>query len=173
MASMATTTTGSSTSTSASGPTTSAGKGGNPTTTAAGKGSPAPSAGASGGGGRPAAGAPPAGAAAPAGGDATYAGSVATHQFGPVQVQITVSGHRLKEVTALQRPDGVKTGVASNDAMSHGINEDAFPKLIAQAIAAQNANIAGVSGATLTSGKFRESLESALGQARKAGTFHG
>jgi len=40
-----------------------------------------------------------------------------------------------------------------------------MPKLIQEAITAQSANVATVSGATLTSNAFKQSLASALAQA--------
>ena len=49
--------------------------------------------------------------------------------------------------------------------MSVLINNDAIPKLNAEVMAAQNGNIAAVSGATLTSPAYKESLQKALDQA--------
>ena len=45
------------------------------------------------------------------------------------------------------------------------ISQNAFPTLEQQAIAAQSADIAGVSGASYTSAGFAESLRDALTQA--------
>jgi uncharacterized protein with FMN-binding domain len=59
-------------------------------------------------------------------------------------------------VTALLLPSG--------DGRSQEISNFAGPELAQQAVAAQNANIDGVSGATYTSESYRSSLQSALDQ---------
>jgi uncharacterized protein with FMN-binding domain len=74
--------------------------------------------------------------------------------YGTVQVEISVSGGRIVDVTALAVPQ--------NDPRSASISSQVMPTLISQAVAAQNASIAGVSGATYTSEGFAESLRSAL-----------
>jgi uncharacterized protein with FMN-binding domain len=75
-------------------------------------------------------------------------------RFGPVQVQITVLSGKITASTALQSPSG--------DSTSRSINSWALPKLEQQVLAAQSGNIDGVSGATVTSGAYRTSLQSAL-----------
>lgn len=96
--------------------------------------------------------APPTTAAAPR----TVTGPAVRHQYGPVQVTVTISGGRITNATA----------TAPNDnPMSAGINGDAVPKLNAEVLAAQSANIAAVSGATLTSPAYKQSLQGALDQA--------
>lgn len=88
-------------------------------------------------------------------GDGTaFTGSTVTTRYGPVQVQITVSGDRITDVTALQAPD--RTG---RDQM---INGRAPPVLRQQVLSAQGAGIDGVSGATVTSSGYRQSLQAAL-----------
>jgi uncharacterized protein with FMN-binding domain len=74
--------------------------------------------------------------------------------YGTVQVEISVSGGRLVDVTALAVPQ--------NDPRSASISDQVMPTLISQAVSAQSASIAGVSGATYTSQGFAESLRSAL-----------
>lgn len=74
--------------------------------------------------------------------------------YGTVQVEVSVSGGRLVDVTALAVPQ--------NDPRSASISQQAVPMLISQAVAAQSASIAGVSGATYTSDGFAQSLRSAL-----------
>jgi uncharacterized protein with FMN-binding domain len=74
--------------------------------------------------------------------------------YGTVQVEVSVSGGRLVDVTALAVPQ--------NDPRSASISQQAVPMLISQAVAAQSASIAGISGATYTSNGFAESLRSAL-----------
>jgi len=93
-------------------------------------------------------------AAAPANG--TFTGSPARTQFGPVQVQITVNNGQITGVVGQQ---------AATDGRSQMIASVAIPKLQQQALAAQSANINGVSGASYTSGGFAKSLQSALKQA--------
>jgi uncharacterized protein with FMN-binding domain len=89
----------------------------------------------------------------------TFTGPVVRHAFGPVQVQVTVSDGRVTAVQVLQRPSG---------GYSDTVNDGALPKLQQQAVAANGGAINSVSGATLTSAAFRQSLESALNQARVA-----
>jgi uncharacterized protein with FMN-binding domain len=99
-------------------------------------------------------------ASAPASGTAgavrQLTGADAPNQFGDVQVQVTTSGGRITRVAALRLPNG--------DGRSQQISSFAGPQLAQQALAAQNANIDGVSGATYTSESYRTSLQSALDQ---------
>jgi uncharacterized protein with FMN-binding domain len=91
--------------------------------------------------------------------DGTYAGTTNTNRWGPVQVQITVSGHQITEVTTLQTPTGGK---------SDAINASATPLLAKEALVAQSASIDTISGATYTSSSYKISLQSAIDQARAA-----
>jgi uncharacterized protein with FMN-binding domain len=84
----------------------------------------------------------------------TYTGSAAQTRWGPVQVKITVQGEELTKVTILQQPSG-----NSRDAE---INNYALPILINESLKAQSANIDMVSGATVTSGGYVQSLQAAL-----------
>jgi len=86
----------------------------------------------------------------------TYTGDAVDvgRSYGTVQVEISVSGGRLVDVTALAVPE--------NDPRSSSISQQVMPTLISQAVSAQSASIAGVSGATYTSNGFAESLRSAL-----------
>lgn len=89
------------------------------------------------------------------GGDSgTATGSVAQTRWGPVQVKITVSGGKITDVTAVQVPDGNRR--------DQEINDYAVPILRQEALAAQSARIDSVSGATVTSDGYRESLQSAI-----------
>ncbi|HMJ94956.1 MAG TPA: FMN-binding protein [Thermoleophilaceae bacterium] len=83
-------------------------------------------------------------------------GTNVPNQYGDVQVRVTTSGGQVTQVTALQLPSG--------DGRSQEISNFAGPELAQQALAAQNANIDGVSGATYTSQSYRSSLQSALDQ---------
>jgi uncharacterized protein with FMN-binding domain len=102
--------------------------------------------------------APTATAPAPATGGTVrqLTGADAPNQYGDVQVQITTSGGRITQVTAIRLPNG--------DGRSQEISSFAGPQLAQQALAAQSANIDGVSGATYTSESYRSSLQSALDQ---------
>lgn len=89
-------------------------------------------------------------------------GADVPNQFGDVQVRLTTSGRRITQVSALRLPSG--------DGRSQEISSFAGPELAHQALAAQNANIDGVSGATYTSESYRSSLQSALDQLPAAAT---
>ena len=78
-------------------------------------------------------------------------------RWGPVQVQITVDGGQITDVAAVQYPDG--------NGRDQEINSYALPVLAQEALAAQGANIDHVSGATVTSDGYVQSLQSALDQA--------
>ncbi|MFJ9805954.1 FMN-binding protein [Streptomyces wuyuanensis] len=113
------------------------------------------------GGAPPAASAPAGSGAVPAGGE-TVLGEEADTQFGPVQVELTLSDGRITAARAVKVP--------STDANSRKIAADAVPKLNQAALAAQSAGIDAVSGATYTSEGYIRSLQSALD---KAGTGEG
>ena len=87
----------------------------------------------------------------------TFAGDTVETGWGPVQVQVTVSGGSLTDVTAITVPQ--------NDNRSAQISSYSIPMLEQQAMAAQSAQIDGVSGASYTSQGFAQSLQSALAQA--------
>ena len=87
----------------------------------------------------------------------TYTGSVAQTRWGPVQVKITVQSGKITKVTVLQQPNG-----NPNDAE---INSYALPILINETTQAQSADIDMVSGATVTSQGYLQSLQAALDEA--------
>jgi uncharacterized protein with FMN-binding domain len=87
----------------------------------------------------------------------TYTGNVADAFYGNVQVQVTISGGNITDVIFLQYPSDRQTSI--------DINSQAMPYLKQEAIQAQSAQVAGVSGATATSQAFIQSLGSALSQA--------
>jgi len=89
--------------------------------------------------------------------DGIYTGSQADAYYGTVQVQVTVTGGKIADVTFLSYP--------SDRGTSRSINSYAMPQLTQEAIQAQSANVNGVSGASDTSAAFRQSLSSALSQA--------
>lgn len=97
---------------------------------------------------------------APSGGSGasgTYTGTAAETRYGPVQVQVTVSGGKLTDVQALQ--------LTNRDGRSVAISQQAAPILRQEALQAQSATIQAVSGATYTSEGYTTSLQSALDQA--------
>jgi uncharacterized protein with FMN-binding domain len=81
-------------------------------------------------------------------------GTVADTRWGPVQVQVHLSGGRIVDVVALRVPDGNRR--------DREISAYAVPQLRQEALSAQSATIDTVSGATYTSGGYRESLQAAL-----------
>jgi uncharacterized protein with FMN-binding domain len=87
----------------------------------------------------------------------TVTGTTASTRWGPVQVRITVAGGRVTAVDVIQYPDG--------NHKDQEINADAIPTLVQETLQAQNANIDMVSGATVTSAGYIESLQSALDKA--------
>jgi len=90
--------------------------------------------------------------------DGTATGAVISTRYGDVQVEVTISGGAIAEVTALQLPD--------RDRRSESIASAAEPILREEALTAQSANIDLLSGATYTSEAYAESLQSALDQVR-------
>jgi uncharacterized protein with FMN-binding domain len=87
-------------------------------------------------------------------GTKTYDGSVAQTRWGPVQVRITVSGGKIVDVAVPTYPTGNRR--------DKEINARALPILRKATLAAQGANIDTVSGATVTSEGYIESLQAAL-----------
>jgi uncharacterized protein with FMN-binding domain len=77
--------------------------------------------------------------------------------YGPVQVKITVTDGRITAATAVQYPQDTPR--------DQQINSFAIPQLNQEAVAAGNAKIDAVSGATYTSGGYIGSLQNALDQA--------
>lgn len=122
---------------------------------------PAPASGTgTGTGSAPASGSGSADAAPPttaAGAATTVTGSVAQTRWGPVQVQLTVAGGRITDVSVIQYPH--------ENGKDQQINARALPVLIDETISAQSASIDMVSGATVTSEGYLQSLQSALDRA--------
>jgi uncharacterized protein with FMN-binding domain len=87
----------------------------------------------------------------------TVTGTVAQTMYGPMQVQLTLTGQSITKVTVLKRTD--------DGAMSNEIDAGAIPRLIDETLAVQSARINAVSGASYTSAGYRRSLQSALDQA--------
>lgn len=90
-------------------------------------------------------------------GTATVTGDEAPTRYGPVQVQITLKDGRLTDVQPVEYPQDTPRDTQ--------INSYAIPRLGQEAIAAGNAQIDMVSGATYTSDGYITSLQSALDKA--------
>ena len=91
--------------------------------------------------------------------DGTYTGDSTATQWGPVQVRITVSGGRVTAAEAVVYPN--------QNRHDQQINAYALPVLNQEAVAASSAQIDAVSGATVTSYGYIQSLQSAIDQARQ------
>lgn len=87
----------------------------------------------------------------------TVTGPAVGTQWGPVQVQISVSGGRIADVQVLQYPN--------NNPRDQQINGYALPILVDQTLEVQSADVDMVSGATVTSQGYRQSLQAALDEA--------
>ena len=90
-------------------------------------------------------------------GTTTVTGTAADTRWGPVQVQITVSGGKVTAVTVVEYPN--------SNGKDQEINAQALPILVKETLSAQSAKIDMVSGATYTSEGYLTSLQSALDQA--------
>ncbi|MER5397066.1 FMN-binding protein [Streptomyces sp. NPDC002599] len=100
------------------------------------------------------------GGAAEQAGAGTVLGDVVRTEYGPVQVRLTMSGGKITKAEAVQAPSG---GTSSQK------TELSVPKLNQEAVAAGNADIDSVSGATYTSEGYKKSLQSALDKAKTSG----
>lgn len=93
--------------------------------------------------------------------DVVVNGTVAQTRWGPVQVQVHIAGGKITEVKALRVPNGNRTDAE--------INAYAVPRLHDEVLAAQSAHVDAVSGATVTSDGYLNSLQAALDQAHFKG----
>ncbi|MFE7766945.1 FMN-binding protein [Streptomyces sp. NPDC057438] len=98
--------------------------------------------------------APSASASATAGSTVVKGPTVDTEK-GPVQVQATFRGEKITAVSMLRQPD-------------HPQTEAAVPVLIEETLTAQSADIDTVSGATITSDAYRQSLQAAIDENEKS-----
>lgn len=87
-------------------------------------------------------------------GSQTVTGDVVQTRWGPVQVQITTQGGQITSVEVVQYPSGNRE--------DEQINGYALPILVDETLSAQSASIDMVSGATVTSVGYLDSLQSAL-----------
>ena len=81
-------------------------------------------------------------------------GPVINTRWGPVQVRITTDGSTLTGVEVLQYPTG--------NGKDQEINDYALPILVSETMDAKSAGIDMVSGATVTSEGYLQSLQAAL-----------
>jgi uncharacterized protein with FMN-binding domain len=87
----------------------------------------------------------------------TAVGPQINYSWGVLSVSVTVSGTKITKVGIASLDDG-------GNPRSQSIDQYSIPQLEQQAVAAQGANIQGVSGASYTSAGFKESLQAALRQ---------
>lgn len=87
-------------------------------------------------------------------GGTTYTGDTASTRWGDVQVQITVADGKITGVSVPVYP--------TENGRDQEINASAIPALVQETLSAQSAKIDTVSGATVTSDGYLESLQSAL-----------
>ena len=92
--------------------------------------------------------------------DGDYTGAEVDAYYGLVQVQATIKQGKLAGIQFLQYPNDRRTSIR--------INTIAIPDLQQEAIQAQSANVDVISGATLTSEAFVQSLQVALNSAKAA-----
>jgi uncharacterized protein with FMN-binding domain len=105
----------------------------------------------------PSASSTPSTSTAPSSAAKTYTGDAVDTRWGVVQVQITVANGKITKSDAVQYPQ--------NNGRDVEINSYAVPQLNSEAVAAGNASIDAVSGATVTSDGYIQSLQSAVDQA--------
>ncbi|MEE1831279.1 FMN-binding protein [Streptomyces sp. SP17KL33] len=97
----------------------------------------------------------PSASASTSSGATVVTGPTIDTEKGPVQVQATFQGEKITAVKFLQQPD-------------HPQTEAAVPVLIEETLTAQSADIDTVSGATITSDAYRESLQAAIDENEKS-----
>ncbi len=90
--------------------------------------------------------------------DGEYTGDITDAYYGNVQVKAVIKDGKISDVQFLDYPKDRGTSLR--------LSLNAMPILKTEAIAAQNANVNIVSGATQTSEAFNRSLSSALLKAR-------
>lgn len=87
----------------------------------------------------------------------TVTGSVAQTEWGPVQVRLTIRSGKIVKAAAIRYPDG--------NPRDGEINAQALPILVNETLSAQSGKIDMVSGATVTSDGYIESLQAAIDKA--------
>lgn len=87
----------------------------------------------------------------------TYTGDAVNTRWGVVKVEITVKNGEITKSEAVQYP--------TENPRDQEINAYAVPELNSEAVNAQSGNIDAISGATVTSDGYIQSLQSAIDQA--------
>jgi uncharacterized protein with FMN-binding domain len=87
----------------------------------------------------------------------TYTGDAVNTRWGVVQVEITVQDGKITKSEAVQYP--------TENHKDQEINAYAVPQLNSEVVDKQSGSIDAVSGATVTSGGYIQSLQSAIDQA--------
>ena len=87
-------------------------------------------------------------------GSGTFTGAAVDTRWGTVQVEITVASGKITKSDAVKYPSG--------NPRDQEINSYALPILAQEAVSAQSAKIDTVSGATVTSDGYLQSLQSAI-----------
>ncbi|MEW2401138.1 FMN-binding protein [Streptomyces sp. NPDC046862] len=91
----------------------------------------------------------PSASSSPGSSTRVVSGSTVNTEKGEVQVQVTFDGEKITAVTMLKQPNHPQTTAA-------------VPKLVEETLTAQSADIDTVSGATITSDGYKESLQAAI-----------
>jgi uncharacterized protein with FMN-binding domain len=89
--------------------------------------------------------------------DGTFTGTAIDTRFGPMQVEVVISGGTITDVKVLQ--------ATNREGRSVEISNRADPLLRSEVLQAQSANVSTIGGATYTSDGYLQSLQSALDQA--------
>lgn len=84
-------------------------------------------------------------------------GPVVNYYYGQLSIKVTASGTKIAKIAVATLSDG-------GNPYSAYVDHIALPMLQKQALAAQSANVQGVSGASYTSAGFSQSLQGALSQ---------
>lgn len=89
--------------------------------------------------------------------EGTVTGPAVDTRWGPVQVQLTVADGTITDVAVVEYPN--------DNPRDQEINSYAIPVLVQETLDAQSADIDMVSGATVTSDGYLQSLQAALDEA--------
>jgi uncharacterized protein with FMN-binding domain len=90
-------------------------------------------------------------------GEVALDGPITSNKWGDVQVRVVLEDRRIVDVQALQLPDSNSHSAALSRAVQS--------RLRTEVLQAQTAHVDGVSGATLTSDNYTQSLQGALDRA--------
>jgi uncharacterized protein with FMN-binding domain len=102
---------------------------------------------------------PTASSGSSSGSSGTYTGDPADTRWGVVQVEITVKNGKITKSEAIQYP--------TENPRDQEINSYAVPALNAEVVQVQSSSIDAVSGATVTSDGYIQSLQSAIDQTNR------